>query len=95
MSHEIFCLTLWYTLAEIKSSGFNRKGVRKMAEKLMNSNEVAKILFVSTERVYALAREGILPACRLGRQLRFSPSKIQAFIDAGGQAFPGGWKRRA
>ena len=64
-----------------------------MAEKLMNSNEVAEILFISNERVYALAREGILPCVRLGRQLRFSPGKISQFIENGGKALPGGWRR--
>ncbi len=63
--------------------------------KLMAVEEVADILGVRVHRVYELARADILPHVRLGRQLRFSPAKINEFIEGGGQALPGGWKREA
>ena len=63
--------------------------------KLMAVEEVADILGVRVHRVYELARANILPHVRLGRQLRFSPEKINEFIENGGQALPGGWKREA
>lgn len=65
------------------------------SNQLLAVEEVADILQVRVHRVYDMARQGIIPAVRLGRQLRFSPAKIQEFIDAGGQALPGGWRREA
>ena len=62
-------------------------------ERLICANEVAKILGVKIERVFALAREGIVPCVRLGRQLRFSPNALRQFIESGGKALPGGWRR--
>lgn len=65
----------------------------KKLTKLMAVEEVADILGVGVHRVYELARADILPHVRLGRQLRFSPEKISEFIEGGGQALPGGWRR--
>ncbi len=48
--------------------------------KLFTVSEVADILNVKLDRVYSLAREKILPAVCLGRQLRFSSSAIEKFI---------------
>lgn len=66
-----------------------------MDKKLLRASEVAEILDLSVERVYDLAREGILPTCRLGRQLRFSSNAIENFINNGGKTYPGGWKKEA
>jgi len=64
-----------------------------MNKKLLRLPEVAKILDVRQGRVYALAREGLLPVIRIGRQLRVDPDKLQEWLDNGGQGYPGGWKR--
>ena len=64
--------------------------------RLMSAAETAGILYgdeKKTDRVYRLAREGIIPCVRLGRQLRFSPKKVEEFIENGGQALPGGWRK--
>ncbi len=71
------------------------ENVNRNRLKLMAVEEVADILGVRVHRVYELARANILPHVRLGRQLRFSPEKINEFIENGGQALPGGWKREA
>lgn len=63
--------------------------------KLLKVEDVAKMFDMTDERVYTLAREGILPVCRLGRQLRFSENAIAEFVVNGGKAFPGGWKKEA
>ena len=63
--------------------------------KLMAAEQVADLLGVGVHRVYELSRLNILPHIRLGRQLRYSPKQIQNFIENGGQALPGGWKREA
>lgn len=66
-----------------------------MDKRLLRLPEVARILDLKEDRVYALAREGILPVVRIGRQLRVDPDKLQAWIDAGGQGYAGGWKKEA
>jgi excisionase family DNA binding protein len=66
-------------------------------ERLLTVPEVARLLGLAPSRVYDLAREKVLPAVRLGRQIRFSLDALRAFIDGGGQALPGpgGWRRAA
>ena len=56
--------------------------------------EVAGVLNVSYLRATALVREGILPTVHLGRQKRIDPRKLEEFIQAGGKALPGGWRRK-
>lgn len=58
----------------------------------------AGVLGVSMARATNMAREGILPpgvVVKLGRQWRVHPERLREFIDAGGQALPGGWRREA
>ncbi len=66
-----------------------------MNGKLLRVDEVAQLLDLRRHRVYELARANILPHVRLGRQIRFSAEKIQEFIESGGQALPGGWRKEA
>ncbi len=65
--------------------------------KLLKVEEVAEMLDCSEYRVYTLAREGIIPSVRLGRQLRFSADALNEFIATGGKGFdgPGGWRKEA
>ncbi|MFZ3130750.1 MAG: helix-turn-helix domain-containing protein [Desulfosporosinus sp.] len=65
-----------------------------MIRKLMRICEVADILNVAEDRAYAMAREGILPVIRMGRQLRVDPDQLQIWLDKGGNALPGGWRRQ-
>ena len=62
---------------------------------LYNIREISEILKISEDRAYSLAREKILPSVRLGRTLRFSSKAIADFIENGGQALPGVYKREA
>ncbi|MEO8053431.1 MAG: helix-turn-helix domain-containing protein [Acidobacteriota bacterium] len=55
--------------------------------------EVAERLDVSVQRVYELARCGILPVVRLGRQIRVEEGRLSAWINEGGRGLPGGWRR--
>ena len=57
--------------------------------------EVVLTLGMSKGRVYEMARVGILPVVRLGRQIRASEDKLAAWLEQGGQALPGGWRREA
>lgn len=62
--------------------------------KLLTLNEAADILAVSYPRAAALAREGLMPVVKLGRQYRVNPERLQQFIDGGGKGLPGGWRRK-
>ncbi len=56
--------------------------------KLLRIEDVAEILDVSMGRAYELARAGVLPVVRLGRQLRVDPRSLEAFLQGGGEAPP-------
>ena len=58
----------------------------------------SKRIGVSIDRFYGLVRQGIVPpgvVVRLGRHIRVNPEKLETFIENGGQALPGGWRREA
>jgi len=59
-----------------------------MVKKLLPIPAVAEILDVSPWRAYELARLGILPVVRLGRQIRVDPDALDRFIRSGGSARP-------
>jgi putative molybdopterin biosynthesis protein len=60
---------------------------------LLTLPEVAEILRVNENRAADLARRGLIPVVRLGRQVRVSKAQLDEYIAAGGRALPGGWKR--
>ncbi len=51
---------------------------------LLSADQTGAVLGVSRGRVYELARLGILPHVRLGRQLRVSREALEMFIAEGG-----------
>lgn len=53
--------------------------------KLLRIEEVAAILDVTRPRAYEMARVGLLPVVRIGRQLRVDPGRLQDWIANGGQ----------
>ena len=64
--------------------------------RLLSMKEASEMLLISTSRGYEMARQGILPhgvVVRLGRQLRVNEERLQEWLDNGGQALPGGWRR--
>ncbi len=67
--------------------------VIRVDNKLLKTVEVAKWLDLPIDRVYSLARQNMIPTIRLGRQLRFDRKALDEFIQSGGRALPGGWKR--
>lgn len=67
-------------------------GDEPMAE-MLTPAEAAEYLRVSRGRLYDLVRQGLLPAVRLGRQIRIRRHDLREFCDAGGRALPGGWRR--
>lgn len=54
-------------------------------KQLLTMPQVAEILGVREQKVYIMARQGMFPVVRLGRQLRADPDKLQEWIDRGGQ----------
>ncbi len=64
-------------------------------KRLLRVPEVARILDTTEGRIYEIARQGILPTVRLGRQIRIDREALEEFIKNGGQALPGGWRREA
>jgi len=57
-------------------------------------DEVASQLRISRSEVYALVREGLLPALRVGRSIRLDERALRDFIASGGRGWPGGWRKR-
>lgn len=64
-----------------------------MSIKLLRISEVAQILDVTEARAYEMARQGLFPIVRLGRQIRVDEEALRRWIIDGGQALSGGWKR--
>ena len=70
-----------------------KEGGASLCKKLLKCKDLAEQWSLSEDRIYTLAREGIIPSIRIGRTLRFSPTAIEEFISNGGKALPGVWKR--
>jgi len=66
-----------------------------MVQQALTLKQTAEILQVKYQRAAEMARTGILPVVRLGRQIRVSPDQLEAFMAQGGRALPGGWRRQA
>ena len=67
-------------------------------EQLKPLSRITEVLPIPRARAYALVREGILPpgvVVRLGRSYFFWPSRLQKFLEGGGRALAGGWRREA
>ena len=62
---------------------------------LLNAQDVGDLLSLRTKQVYQLARQGIVPAVRVGRLLRFDADALDRWIAAGGQGFDAGWRQRS
>lgn len=50
--------------------------------RLLKADEVAEALQVPKPRVYELARQQVLPAVRIGRQIRFRQEAIETWLAA-------------
>ena len=66
-----------------------------MHTRLLTMDEVAPILNVTVARAYDLARTGVLPIVKLGRQIRVDEARLIDWINGGGSALPGGWRKQA
>ena len=59
---------------------------------LMTTSEVAQVLCVSPRRVHEMVRMEILPAVRLGRQVRIDRETLRDWISKGGRPLARGWR---
>lgn len=60
-----------------------------MTEALLKAEEAARLLSLHVETVKLMAREGRIPAVKIGNRWRFDPAKIRDWLDgraADGQA---------
>ena len=63
--------------------------------KFLTVNEIAEIIGLSTARVYETIRRGLLPAVRIGRQVRVEEQAFREWVNNGGQTYPHLDKSRA
>jgi excisionase family DNA binding protein len=52
--------------------------------RLMKAKEAAELLQVSLQRIYELARKGLVPNVRIGRQVRFDEEALRGWVASGG-----------
>jgi excisionase family DNA binding protein len=57
-----------------------------MSTKLLRMDEVAAYLDVTLARAYELVRQGVVPAVRIGRQIRVDPDRLEQWVAQGGRA---------
>ena len=63
--------------------------------RLLVVGEAAPLLGVSEQRLLDLARRKLVPHVRLGRSVKFSVEALRKWVESGGKALPGGWRRKA
>ncbi len=63
--------------------------------RIVGVKPVADLLGVKPTRVYDLAQRDLIPHIKLGSQVRFDLDKVEAWLESGGQALPGGWRQEA
>ena len=64
-------------IGELKSLATNR---RNQQMRLLEADELADALQVPRPGVYELARQQVLPAVRIGRQIRFRQEAIETWL---------------
>ena len=63
--------------------------------RIVGAKPIAELIDVKPARVYELAQQNLIPHIRMGRQVRFDLDKVEAWLESGGQALPGGWRQEA
>ena len=60
---------------------------------LLTVPEVADVLRVPRARAYDLVKQGLIPAVRVGRQIRVDAAALRRWIQAGGRSLPNASQR--
>lgn len=55
--------------------------------------EAAELLGITPSALYKLVDAGLVPHFRLGRRIRMRRDAIERFVEEGGAAYAGGWRR--
>ncbi len=71
-------------LSLLKPSRAERR--EQMDEEILDVEGAARALGVSTRTIYKLARQGEIPAMRVGREWRFALQNLRAWVINGSQA---------
>ena len=50
-------------------------------KRALTAAELANLLAVSSDQIYALARKGVLPSFRVGNAVRFDPKAVAKSLD--------------
>jgi len=61
--------------------------------RLLTATGVAERLEITEDAVYRLTRQKVLPSVRIGRLIRFDEHALEVWIQEGGQAWDGGWRK--
>lgn len=89
----VICIS---TLAEAKSQASEAELHRvDGVAKLWKLEKAAKILDMPLSTAYEHVRTGLFESfvVKIGRQVRVHPDRFQRWLDAGGEALPGGWRQ--
>ncbi len=68
------------TTFDTQTSSSARRGLTR--DEVLTAREVSELLALPVSTVYALARRGELPACRLGRTWRFLRPRLEELLGA-------------
>jgi excisionase family DNA binding protein len=80
----------------LSQTGRSRKAEPPVVVKqLLTLHEVAEILDVTYQRAAEMARDQLLPAVRLGRQVRVNNKQLQEFIERNGKPLGARWGKKA
>jgi hypothetical protein len=67
------------------------------ASKLESIEQSCEHRGIPSRHLRNMIRDGVVPPgvfVRLGRRVFVNPDRLDAWLDAGGGAFPGGWRRK-
>lgn len=56
---------------------------------MLTADEATYLLRLRKPQLYALARDGVVPAVRVGSAIRFNRDQLRAWIENGGAPHPG------
>ena len=68
--------------------------MREQTELLTVREAAARLQLSVPGLSYVLIRACVVPARRIDRSLRLNERALASFIEAGGQGWPGGWRKR-
>lgn len=78
------------------SVAVSRSAVNFSPRKLLTVEAVAERCDMPVSTIYEMARQNrIGGVVRLGRRVRFDPTKFETWLEAGGESLPGGWRQEA